>query len=296
MDDNLKDKFRKGCYPTEADYQALIEAVMKIRDDVSIIKERLSISDGTDGGTEDGGGTDVPDTPQIPDVPENPKMINEYLEGYDWLKGDGTNSIAAYRPIPGSNTYKSADVTLRAVLKVDELSTKGDINGVSGASLMTGDVRYRNLSIALKKLEDGRFAVGYFGCQPITNEKEFFGSYSLGSVLEIEGTEKSVTINGVTYDKTAEERGQNLSTVAVLHSATVLGDKAYIGQIARFEYIAGGTVFSSLIPAKATQDLPADMAYDGKEKAVGTVGMWDTVNEKFLTSSSANSWSVMDEE
>lgn len=224
--------------------------------------------------------------------------INEYLERYNWLQADGSKYISAYRPIAGTNINKTNNITLRAIVKVDSLTSAiGAVTALSGGSTMYAyngvDTRYRWLSIAFKRLDANTFSVGYFGCNRATECTEFFDTYHIGDTLTIEGTEKTLTINGVTYNKTVAEEDKNLSMVAVLHSATVLGDKPYNAQIARFEYIANGTTYSSLIPAKIIKELPVELAYSDKTpRTVGTVGMWDIKNQKFLTSNDANYWSV----
>lgn len=229
---------------------------------------------------------------------EEPTEINEYLERYNWLQADGSKFITAYRPIAGSNINKSKDVTIRAVVKVDSLTSAiGKTTAICGASVAeTIDgvtVRYRLLNIVLYRIDETTFSVAYYGSVPTTSEAEYFGTYHLGDTLTIEGTEKTLTINGVTYNKTvAENNTRNLSNVAVLQSAAVLGDKPYNAQIARFEYIANGTTYSSLVPAKVIKELPAELSYDKTVKAVGTVGMWDLKNKLFMTSSTDNYWSV----
>lgn len=239
---------------------------------------------------------DTPDVPDVPDVPDTPSYINEYIEGYNWLQADGRNIINAYRPMASSNTYKSKDVTIRAVVKVDSLTSAiGKTTAVCGGSATeTIDgvtVKYRFLNIVLYRIDETTFSVAYYGCVP-TTEAEYFGTYHIGDTLTIEGTEKTLTINGVTYNKTITENNtRNLSYLSVFQSSAAL-DKPYNAQIARFEYIANGTTYSSLVPAKVIKELPAELAYDGKVKAVGTVGMWDIKNQKFLTSSDANYWSV----
>lgn len=243
---------------------------------------------------------DVPDNPPIDDpiIPpiDNPININEYIEGYNWLQADGRSIINAYRPISNSNTYKSKDITIRAVVKVDSLTSAiGKTTAVCGGSATeTIDgvtVKYRFLNIVLYRIDETTFSVAYYGCVP-TSEAEYFGTYHIGDTLTIEGTEKTLTINGVTYNKTITENNtRNLSYLSVFQSSAAL-DKPYNAQIARFEYIANGTTYSSLVPAKVIKELPAELAYDKKVKAVGIVGMWDTINNKFLTSDNINNWSL----
>lgn len=240
---------------------------------------------------------DIPDTPEDPIIPEEPTEINEYLERYNWLKADGSKIINAYRPIAGSNTFKTKDVTIKTTIKVDSLTSAiGKTTSVCGASAAyTVDgvsIRYKFLNIVLYRIDETTFSVGYYGAVP-TTETEYFGTYHLGDTLIIEGTEKTLTINGVTYNKTiAEDNTRNLSNVGVLQSAAVLGDKPYAGQIAKFEYIANGIVYSSLIPTKVIKELPTELSYDGNVKAVDTIGMWDLINEKFMTSSTDNGWTI----
>ncbi|MCQ2250600.1 MAG: hypothetical protein MJZ66_05770 [Bacteroidales bacterium] len=292
MDDNLKDKFRKGCYPTEADYQALIEAVLKIRDDVSLIKEKLQIPSDTPTTPE------TPDEPVIPDAPDNPSQINEYLEGYDWLRGDGSRYVPAYRVIPGSNTYKSKDVSIRAIIRPTALNyAAGTLVNVCGCSGSVDGVRYRQMNICLKVVDSNTYQVGYFSCvsNADTSALQFFGNYKVGEILEIEGNENSLTVNGVEYAIANESIQMNMPTFIALYSGSSNGGRSYAGEISKLEYLANGTVYSSLMPAKVVKELPAEMAYDGISKAVDTIGFWDSVNEKFLTSKDANGWSVADE-
>ncbi len=298
--DELKSKFKRGCFPTEADYLLLIgeldtinSVIDAIKADIAEIKKNIS----GNGGADDPSTPDVPSEPTEPIIPDEPTEINEYLERYNWLQADGNKIINAFRPIAGSNTYKSKDVAIRAIIKVDSLTSAiGKTTAVCGASAVyTIDdvsVRYKFLNIVLYRIDETTFSVAYYGAVP-TSKTEYFGTYHLGDTLTIEGTEKTLTINGVTYNKTVvEDNTKNLNNVGVLQSAAVLGDKPYNAQIARFEYVANGTTYSSLVPVKVIKELPTDLAYDGTIKEVGVVGMWDTINQKFLTSSAANYWSV----
>lgn len=216
--------------------------------------------------------------------------INEYLQSYKWLKADGTNFIGAYRPIAGSNTNQSKDITLKATVKVDALRDIGKRTALSGASNVIDNIRGRYLCIAFYRKDADTFSVGYFGSVSNAEELEFFGDYHIGDTLDIEGTEKTLTINGVTYHKTTEELARNLSMMAVLHSADALGDKKYNASISRIQYIAKGVLYSDLSPAKVVKELPAELSYNNIIVPVGTAGMWDNCNKKFLTSASTNNW------
>ena len=217
-------------------------------------------------------------------------FVNEYLQSFTWLKGDGNNFIAAYRPIPGSNINKSKDITMRAIVKIDDLRDIGKRTALSGASSVIDGIRGRYLSIAFYRKDADTFSVGYFGCVDASKELEFFGDYHIGDVLDIEGAETTLKVNGITYNKTTEEMARNLSIMAVLHSADVLGDKKFNASVSRLQYIAKGVVYSDLIPAKVIKELPAELSYTNVSMPVGTVGMWDKINEKFLTSASTNNW------
>lgn len=218
--------------------------------------------------------------------------INDYLMAYKWLKADGTNIIGAYRPIAGSNVNKSKDITLKAKVKVDSLRDIGRRTALSGASSVIDNIRGRYLSIFFYRIDDNNFSVGYAGCVSNDLEMEVFGQYHIGDVLDIVGTEKTLTINGVVYNKTIEEMNtRNLSMMTVLHSADVLRDQKYNGQIANLQYITSdGIVQSDLTPAKVVVDLPAELSYNNIIVPAGTAGMWDSVNNKFLTSANPNNW------
>ena len=73
----------------------------------------------------------------FPTNTSTPIKINEYLEQYTWLQADGKTYISAYRPIPGSNTNKSSNVTLKAVLKVTAFDSLLKVDKISVKSLGT---------------------------------------------------------------------------------------------------------------------------------------------------------------
>lgn len=231
------------------------------------------------------------------DVEEDPAEINEYLERHNWLRADGSKYSASYRPIAGSNTYKSKNVTMRTIIKVDSLnSTVGSTTSVFGSSGLYDGVRQRQINLVLKRLDNTTFTVGYFSCAEkdlALDNNSFVGTFNIGDTLEIEASEGTITINGTVYNNPVSSiQTMNLVNFHVLYSGSSNGDKQYSAQIARVEYIADGTTYSSLVPAKVIKELPIELSYDGKVKDVGTVGMWDLKNEKFLTSSADNNWSV----
>lgn len=227
---------------------------------------------------------------------EEPTEINEYLERYNWLQADGSKYSVAYRPIAGSNTYKSKDVTMRTIIKVDSLNAIGSTTSVFGSSGLYNDVRQRQINLVLKRLDNTTFTVGYFSCAEkdlALDNSSFVGTFNIGDTLEIEANENTITINGTVYNNPVSSiQTMNIVNFHVLYSGSSNGDRQYNAQIARVEYIANGTTYSSLVPAKVIKELPAELSYDKKVKAVGTVGMWDLKNKLFMTSSTDNYWSV----
>lgn len=243
-----------------------------------------------------GNESETPDTPENPIIPEEPTIINEYLERYNWLQSDGSKYTVSYRPIVGSNTYKSKDVTMKTIIKVDSLNAIGSTTSVFGSSGLYNDVRQRQLNLVLKRLDDTTFAVGYFSCAEkdlASDNNSFVGTFNIGDTLNIEANENTITINDTVYTNPVSSiQTMNLVNFHILYSGSSNGDKQYNAQIAKVEYIANDTTYSLLVPAKVTKELPIELSYDEKVKAIGTIGMWDLKNEKFMTSSTDNNWSV----
>ncbi len=226
------------------------------------------------------------------------RTINEYLERADWLVGDGSHYISSYRPIAGSNTNKAPDVTIKAKLCVSQFaSTVGTVTNICGSSIVSDGVRFRKSNLAIRAKSAYTFEVGYFAAVAnVAEDLKFYGEYSMDDVLTIEATAQSMTINGKTY--TLENENNNtlsLVDLIVLYSGSSNGGRAYGGDIAYLEYWSKGVCNSQLVPCKVTKELPASMVNTATAQAVGSVGLWDTKNEKFLTSSAANTWQAIND-
>lgn len=244
-----------------------------------------------------GNGTDtpdVPDIPDIPDIPDNPIDVNEYIEGYNWLNGDGSNYSVSFRPISGSNTFKSANITMRSIIKVDTLNPVGSTTSVFGSSGSINTIRHRLINLVIKALTANTFSIGYFSCaskDSALDDNNFVGNFNIGDTLVIEANENNIIINGVNYNNPVNSvQSMNLVNYHILNSGGSNGDRGYNAKLSKLEYEADGTIYSSVIPAKIKKELPVELSYDNTTKEVGTVGLWDTINNKFLTSNNINKW------
>lgn len=226
------------------------------------------------------------------------RTINEYLERADWLKGDGGHYVSSYRPIAGSNTNKAPDVTIKAKLRVSQFASNvGIVTNICGSSIVSDGVRFRKSNLAIRAKSAYTFEVGYFAAVAnVAEDLKFYGEYSLDDVLTIEATAQAMTINGKSY--TLENENNNtlsLVDLIVLYAGSSNGGRSYGGELAYIEYWSKGVCNSQLIPCKVTKELPASMANTATAQPVGAVGLWDTKNEKFMTSSAANTWQAIND-
>lgn len=267
--------------------------------------------EGEEGGqdTPPGGGggqePDPPDTPEEPDPPVNPeepedpdRTINEYLERADWLVGDGSHYISSYRPIAGSNTNKAPDITIKAKIRVSKFaSTVGTVTNICGSSIVSDGVRFRKSNLAIRAKSAYTFEVGYFAAVAnIAEDLKYYGEFSMNDVLTIEATAQKMIINGKAYTlENEQDNNLGLVDLIVLYAGSSNGGRSYGGELAYIEYWSKGVCNSQLVPCKVTKVLPASMANTATAQPVGAVGLWDTKNEKFMTSSAANTWQAIND-
>lgn len=261
-------------------------------------------SEGGEGGedTPPGGGGGSPENPDSPEDPDSPEVvdrkINEFLVSADWLIGDGSRYVGAFRPISASNTYTSADVTIKAKIKVHNLGYNvGTVINICGSSISSDGIRYRKTNIALRVLSSSTFEVGYFSAVAnVAEELKFYGVFNVGDTLSIEGNDNTLSINGQSYTiGNANNYSLKLVDLVVLYAGSSNGGRAFAGQLASLQYWAKGTCYSSLIPSVVTAELPASMVNTATAQAVGSVGLWDEKNQRFLTSAAANTWKAIND-
>lgn len=226
------------------------------------------------------------------------RTINEYLERAGWLKGDGGHYVSSYRPIAGSNTNKAPDVTIKAKLRVSQFASNvGTVTNICGSSIVSDGIRFRKSNLAIRAKSAYTFEVGYFAAVAnVAEDLKFYGEYSMDDVLTIEATAQEMTINGKSYTL-ENENNNNLGLVdlIVMYAGSSNGGRSYGGELAYIEYWSKGVCNSQLIPCKVTKELPASMANTATAQPVGAVGLWDTKNEKFMTSSAANTWQAVND-
>lgn len=264
---------------SEKGYRQLIEDTTKLN---FLIKEP------SDGGQEPGGG-------QEPDEEPFNKYINEYVEAYRWLKGDGYNSAF----VQVSDTLSCDDITVYAKLRVSDIDSRtGVVGNICGNAGSSDGSSYRLLNLAIKTIDPQTFEVGYFGAvKSSASNLHWYGRFQVGDILDIKANANEITINGVSY-KMENVNNNTLSktSIYVLSSGSYNYGECYKGEIASLRFVKAGSDICSFQPCKSIKELPSSMVYSNSAVPIDSAGFWDIINNKYLNQSSGRTWLVNDEE